>query len=606
MHRLVVTLLVLWACELVLAPHAWANPSDRQPHAPLEVHSPELAPELLAQAQQLFDQNQLALGKFDEQRVSGKVAAIDPLKVGQAYAHVLKLRRTAEQLMQLGEPAGYDYELRASRQALSLNVIIGALQGLPQAQQAIANTRTRALQVSQTRLKQIPRLERMVADEAWLKAEAELHETLSELELYFGFLTVEDRLQITMPWRELTTKIETAAKSARHEIAKEKLLQRREAAAPHYEELLRQVEAAAESVRASGKHTLDSTARTGPELLAHFDAAWQTLHVQAINALAIEWARATLIDRIPSPEWTAAEEDYANFAEQMSLALAGVIEADAMRVSDATARELYMQYLSVVADLIAHAPASEPALSAALARFEEKSPALQDQVASYRAATSELLRWRQRVARERATARAAGVLPLQAAAREWFLRSEESGGLFERSDSPDARLNDPAGQILATGGPKAVGRPVVVGDIVALGGGTAGISRYGDRVYARVALPKDDAKLLAAREALKRDLQATVQPPLWLEATLALRALERGDWAQIGGDVKGVYLEGHIPRFATLPTAAALLTPLGKLPASHTKEDQLAQMVLRVDVTPQWILQEYFFVELAPQGVLPP
>lgn len=595
---------ILSLLALALTERAAANPSDREPHAPLEVHSSEVAPQLLAQAQQLFDQNQLALGKFEELRAAGKAAAIDPLKVGQAYATVLKLRRAGEQLRQCGEPAGYDYLLRATRQATELNRIIGALQSLPQAQQAIANTRAKALQVSQTRTKQIPRLERMVEDKAWLKAEAELHDVLDELEIYLGFLIVEDRQQVTLPWRELKVTIETAAKSARQEQALAHLAARRDATLPDDDAFLADMKAAANDVRASGKHTVDGSARSGPELLAHFDVKRQTHHVQAINALATEWARAAVLGESPTPEWTAAEEKYKTFAAQLPPALAAIIEADTARISDASAKELYLQYLPVVADLSAHAPDCAAPLESALSKFSEKSPALAAEIAAYRTATSELLRWRQRVAQEQAAARAGNAKELATAAREWFARTEATGGFFEPTSPSPARMVDPVGQVLENSGPKVVGRSAVTRHITALASGTAGISRYGERVYARVALPANDVALAAAREALTRDLQAVEKPPLTLVATQALRSLARGDLPEMGGEVKAVYVEGHISRFATLPAAAALLLPLGTLPQSYTQEEPLAQVVLRFDLKPQWIANDYFFVELSG-GALP-
>jgi len=603
MPRILAALLVVMS--LVTSASVLANRSDKEPNAPLDVHSPQLAPELLAQAQQLFDQNHAALAKFEKLRQDDMAAKIDPLQVGKTYANAVKLRRTADQLMQLGETAGYDYHLRASQQATALNATIGALQALPQAQQAIANTRTRARQVAQAAQKQVPKIERMIEDEAWLKAEAELHQTLDELEIYLGFLTVADRMQILMPWRDMLTQIETAAKGVRQEQALAQLVARRDAALPDYEAFLEKLKAAADDVCTSGKHTLDGEARTGPELIAYFDTAWKALHVQVINALAIEWARATLIGEIPSAEWTACEENYADFSTKMPAALATIVTADAQRVSDAYAADLYAKYLPAVADLVAHAPGCEAPLEEALSKLFEKSPSLAEQVAAYQTATGELLRWRKRVAAEQAAARQADVPTIDAAAREWFRHSSDSAGLFAAGQPTAAKLNFSGPAVLEVGGPQAIGKPVVVNDIVALGSGTAGISRYADRIYARVPLPQDEAVLEQAREALQRDLQATMQPPLTLTATGAIRSLERGDLYKAGGTVKGVYLEGHIPRFATLPAAAALLTPLGTLPASHTQEDQLAQAVLRFDMVPQWIAGEYFFVELPSAGALP-
>jgi hypothetical protein len=91
------------------------------------------------------------------------------------------------------------------------------------------------------------------------------------------------------------------------------------------------------------------------------------------------------------------------------------------------------------------------------------------------------------------------------------------------------------------------------------------------------------------------------EPPLSLRATLALRSAKRGDLIDAGGDVRAVYLEGRITRFAALPAAAALLLPLGQLPDSYLESDQLEQMILRFDLQPAWVHARYFTLDLAPK-----
>jgi hypothetical protein len=75
---------------------------------------------------------------------------------------------------------------------------------------------------------------------------------------------------------------------------------------------------------------------------------------------------------------------------------------------------------------------------------------------------------------------------------------------------------------------------------------------------------------------------------------------QQGNYLAAGGVVTDVYLEGLIPRFATLKDAQAPLVGLGILPRESESPDQLlSQVVVRFDVRPSWVHHTHFFADLS-------
>jgi hypothetical protein len=469
-----------------------------------------------------------------------------------------------------------------------------ALTSQPTAAQGVGLMRTRASAVAQQHQK-------LVDKGDWEAAEKQVLDFVDDIEPFALFLPSDERISLYSPWRDLLPKITNEMEKVRKAAADKLLTQRFESTKPDLAKLLTDVQAAATSVKQSGKQAVDGKDLTGPELVAHFDLLWQQAQLATLKALAIEAARSPLTDAAPTPASKQLRADYDQFAKDITAALRGLIIADASRVDATAAAALYQAYLPNVADLVDHtggAVAND--LQAALDELAAKSPELKANVAAYHAATDELLRWRERIAGERAKAK--NLEALHAPAHAAFVGTAESAGLFPiepmATNANDAKLYDVAWRVLIVGRKKIVGKPVAVSDVNALGGSSqAGISRYKDRMYCRLTLPLD---ALAPEVALlEGQLFATEkQPPLSLAATRAIRSARRGDLAQAGGNVTGVFLEGRITRFAALPEAAAILVALGSLPPEYRERDQLEQVVLRFDLQPKWVRCRHLFVEL--------
>ena len=594
------SLLLAWFCLLCIPTVICANPSDKEPLGPLDLHGQEIAPELHATAKQLFDKSNASLLKIEALFKANKVDKIDVALVGKTHGEINQMRRIGSRLRQLGEPAGAEFVLRAQAQAQVLNKVVQAMQNVPNAQQGLSAIRIKATQVAQMRAKQIPKLQKLLEQKNWNEADKELYEIFDEVEPYMAFLNVDDRASVLSAFRDVAGAIEMGANAQRIEIAKNLLEKRRAELRPDLPKLLADAQAATASLGKSGKHNIGGKDLTGPELIAHFDQAWRQAHVAHCKALGVEWAREAAMQQAATPERKELLDAYAKFTAEIGPALAALIKADTTRVNATGVAALYTAYLPAVADLLDHATGApiEAPLTSALDELAKKSPALLGEVTAYRTITDESLRWRARVAQEQAKAKAAEHETVTQRAVVAFKRSEATSGLWapESSSTAKARLSDAAALILINGAPKAIGQKATTAAITALPGTSqAGIARYHERVYTRVPLAME--KLTAAATALQAALFVTDKaPPLSLAATQAIRSAQRGDLVQAGGTISGIYLEGHITRFATLPEAAALLLPLGTSPDSYGEFDPLEQVVLRFDLTPTWLQHKYFVV----------
>jgi hypothetical protein len=329
----------------------------------------------------------------------------------------------------------------------------------------------------------------------------------------------------------------------------------------------------------------------------------------ALRCRAVDWARRVRSPNhsylpVPALENRVDEDKYAAFCTEMSAALAGIIAAEAARASGPDVPELYSRYLEVLGPLMNQVQTEgfQTAIQSALDQLASKSPELQDRILRYHAATDELLRWRERIASEAVAVQVAST----ASGREIIeqgLRSRDSyQGLFSDNMTKlaTARLSASCPEILAGGAGNVVGQPVHVGRCTTLPVGTLGVTIYSDRMYATFPRPDVGAEV----QKLKQELLADQSAPLSLRAAVAVASADAGDFTATGGTVQSVFLEGLIPRFATLPEAALPMISLGPIKTEEVEATLIYHVLVRLQIAPTWISHRYFFVEL-PTGPTP-
>jgi hypothetical protein len=594
-------------CGLALqvALTARANPSQETPDAPLDVAGLVKSDVLLKQAKELMDLCSKTIPNLAKEVERGPHQLMRRQQVA-----LRQLRRLALDLEIHGETAGYDYSLRVAKLEPQLNNAIGRFQatraGLDQAakvRQFLAQPKS-----SQARTAAVQRIGQLLQQQKFEEAYQLLNDFLDDLISYTMFLPPSEPRPFPSGFAELEHQVTVRRHTLVRQQVQEALEQVVIAQLPKPQALVAAVAAAATGLRSAPGVDVGGKTLSGPQCLEYFGGEWKRTQLAAVRCRAIEWARrVTLADYMYLPRIQAAsrivDADYERFGEEMNKALATLIEADGARAAGPDAAALYAAYLQTAAPLVS-ATADDKlglALAPALEKLAAKSPAFAADVASYRAATDECLRWRERVAKSAAAGRQkpftpSGQLMLQAMnSREGF------DGLLAR-DNPkigEAHLIGSCPEVLAGAAPKIVSQQVLVDNAVGLPGGKYCVTPYQQRHYAMLPRLPFDREI----ETLKQELLISEQgPPLTLQAAVAIDSAQQGTLLTVGGVVKDVFLEGLIPRFAKLPEAAAPLVPLGPLPDEPPTDRLLNHVLVRLNVTPSWVRHRYFFVDLSPSA----
>lgn len=586
------------------AVHGQPNPSAQNPQLPLAVHNASQSQELLARVARLYDKT------LDDMRgilaSGGKATA---RQLADAHVALRQLQRESLDLQMHGETAGVDYTVRVDVLQRQLQEALTAFSTNPSSGTQIARIRQSLFnpKMQQNVNRSLQNVQALAKQEKWPQAYAALQETFDQVTAHTVFLSAQEGESLVRTYLDRNGIVSGPRNTALRDKNQQLLDQAATALVPDTQGLVSAINEAAGTLRSRPVADVAGQTLNGPQCCEHFVRQWQDLQLSALRCRALDWARNASISQLSYlPVATDSDrlddQQYEAFCSQVVEGLAGILVADTERADGAEAPELYAQYLQVLSPLIGRIADDrfQAAGREALERLRTGAPELDAQVAAYEAATDELLRWRQRVAAEASAARAdqfpigAGILA------EAFVGDATSRGLLSANqpDLSQAKLMGSCPEALQSAAPKIVQQKMRFDRIVGLSGGELAVSSYHERHYAtltKLALGESVA-------ALKRDLLVSDQvPPLSLAAAAAIASAEAGDLAAAGGVIEDVYLEGLIPRFATLPAAASPMIPLGPLPQEGPDQRLLLSHVLiRLRVQPSWVQHQYFFVELPP------
>jgi hypothetical protein len=267
---------------------------------------------------------------------------------------------------------------------------------------------------------------------------------------------------------------------------------------------------------------------------------------------------------------------------QIISGLTKLIDADASRAQPDEIADLHATYLDLAAKLalISRDQAMFSDVDAALNRLAAKAPSLKADVAAYRGATEDLLRWRNRAADAMAKSyrKSASAMPI---ARVNEIQSNPVLPTYI------AKLAD-----------ESLKKDVVVSSTFLAAGKDAAASSFSNNTLVRVCTPQ-----LQPLTTLKTDLLVSDSlPPLTIAAAKAIRAAERGAFVECGGTISKVELIGTIPFLATETPFRRSVVSLGEfVPAeiSSAAKPQF-QVVLVSEITPRWVRGDGFFAVVAP------
>ncbi|WP_417730705.1 hypothetical protein [Rosistilla oblonga] len=581
-----------------------ATPGNRDLNASLSAHG--LNPDsktLVAKCESLWKSHVDDLHKVNAARLANKIDDVSHQIIAKLCFAGRDIRFYADELIDMGEPAGLELRLRGD--ALWNEAHRASLAYLPTERgKKLTMAAMKALTKGQPgRQREVQKISDQVS-KGNLDAAANAFQAAEE-DLWKEMLWIHhtQRPPFHKSFQELQQTFWNAWRSERKAANAENLKKILASQTPDLAAVSGQLTEAIASIGQTGSCQIDGSSATGPEAFRHFFEKWQSAHVGLIRCQGIYWALQT-IGAAPNQGHGPWSETAAEWNTKMLAMLPELIVADASHATGNTAAGLYMQYLQKIAPLARRTPSSQlaAAVEPPLAQLLSSTPQAAALVDRYQRATNDMLTWRARLAAAQAKQRNESFPSLA----NQFAKANQSFdsylGLFEKpanqASTPTLRIVSP--ELLTVPVEKLLETQVRAADLTRIpGGGRFSLSAYRDRAFANVPATIDLAAPLAD---LQSDLLVSdTQPPLSLRAAMALESAKQIDMRAIGGTIKNLYLESVIVRFASLPTAAAVLFPLSGLPSDGESQQRplgMDQMMMRFDVMPSWVWHDYFVADL--------
>jgi hypothetical protein len=514
-----------------------------------------------------------ALSKLHEADQLGQTKL---LELGRAYVVTQRIDRIGEQMQIWGEAAGTELRIEADQLRERVWTMICSICG-PNSQpleKALPTLVTKAKQ-RQSALDQVAKLR---ASGNFAKAEATLLPVYDELHSMAVLYRPTDRSWPIGPYDVALNAVAGEMRQERTQQAKKTLTDTCAAKLPDLAGFQTRLATAASEIGRAGVADWNGKQLTGPELVDAALVERKKLEVAAVACLGLVWATPQDTKVISRDQLQNLE----TFGAGFPASLAAVVDADAVRVADGEAPDVYLAYVKALSAWQCPTRDSTPPQEVlkALGNLAAKSPQFAAEVTAYQQYTNKLLQARARSAEARA---------LQA--RRAF---DAKLTVDQESDIPNYLvpaellkgkvLGDAPGQRL--GLHLAVKRPWTMG--------ADGMATTGEFAYSCSLQQALWAKELAS---LQSDLQADVAPPLSLEAAWAIASAERGDLLEVGGEIKNVEVDSLLARMV-----GCKVENWGALDAkrltTHRRADGNKMFSFRSELKPKWLRGNYFFVQL--------
>ena len=578
-----------------------ANPTGEKPFAELKVHATIAAAKTI-NAEAYASIEKLSNDLVKSYEAKDNPARLNPKVIGQIHGRAWLLGQQADELAAMAETSAKDVESWSSI-LLSKSHYLGLESSRTPAgarfkQQVVARLKKQA----RARAKFYEQAKVAVARGQGEKVVRTMRPRGEELWQALAFLSPQERKPYEQAFGEAYGPAVTAMMAKRKpEYAK----QAGEAIDQHRKDA-QQAIASAEAVISQfdgGKFQIGSVQTEDPiEAVA---AALQTMqqgYASMVNAHTI--TRLNLSDG--SGVGDADLDAYVNSTVEATKPL---LDRVCRGVSADQAATHYAELIKAIVSAAQHyrdpdafVAACEPGLQSLFAA----DPALTGKIAAYRRATDPVLAFRMAFAKQMTANLASSTYP----PTETLLPSRQATppGLrpkFMKQDPPETVVAPP--QIPETvcftvteASARLVGSSVSCESMYRLSPGSrTGVSPYASSHYTNAALSIDhqtQSKDLAS-DLLVDDRFGPLSPV----AAMVLATAEDGDYRSCGGKVARVHCESMATRFATLPSAAASLCPVGGYPETEEQIAPVNQLCWRLDIVPDWVAHACFVARAAPR-----
>jgi hypothetical protein len=507
-----------------------------------------------------------------------------------------------------GEPTGTELGFRSHFVGPAQNIFVRGYASQPTSLRYLTQLRAKLKKEEPARYKAAEQIKKLIAEKKWRAAEDLLYQQLDRLNIATGYLSSAEVKQLQSPFADVTSVVDTAALRLRAERAKQAIQSTRMQQAPDYSGILAEIEQAINNVATTGQTVWKDGTVDGPQLVEKIGIVWKEAHVATLRCRALDWAYMARTNPAGSADSQGSidplQKAYVAFSGGVLKAIENLLTVEASRIDGDETVPLYVRYLATLPPLLDQVAdrGSLAPIDQALQALANELAAFGGEVDAYDRGTAEMLRWRARAAEAAAKSREPEFVALPTRMFEATKSDQSYVGLFtaQQPQKDRPRLLACAPKLLPPAIKKLVGQKARVGSVRRITPTSRSfIAEFDNRTYANLTA---ELPLAAEVDLLKFDLMVSAEAPaLTLASAMAVSSAERGDLAAAGGEITGTHLEGLITRFATLPTAASVLVPLGQLP-SESQDYLLPQVLMRFELQPSWAQHEHFFVQLSAAG----
>lgn len=589
--------LALCLLTLLSASALGADPSISDPKPPIAIHG------LMEEAKSLFElatkDDEACTNLYAQMKKGGPKADT----VGKQSVHVKRLLRTAERLLDLGEPAGAELRMRYEFHELERIEAFNAFASMPQSQPFRGKAIAWLQKNLQKRLKKIEEVKSKAAQTP-LEAQAALDVAYDEYEAVAGILNATER----GPFSELieaSSKLAQVASAHRRQLVNQAVDKNASAVVVEVDRFLVDCSAAAGGGQAGQVKWSDKTLtsidfvheimKQGFALQARLQRAITLHQLKRKDMLSGASFGSSSGESVANTSETTWSDSLSKLKSGLQDSIVKLIERDTQELAANDLSTRLAEYATALGRH-AHRVAGDEwsnVFDDAISKAAKRVPEVEKSVRNYQIATKEVLRWKERFANKQASILAEKGKPLAGLLSAASNRTQSTPG-YVASGQPIPFFYNTTFEALPALG-KNLGKDslAIVENVVRFDGdASVRLSKMDNFIYAR--LPNDFYNAGFATKLKTELMIEESKPPLSVRAASAIYTAERGENLTVGGIVTDVSAEGTVTRIALMKESAAPFTGLDT-PVSLS-EQPVRQASLRAALTPKWVRHRYALV----------
>jgi hypothetical protein len=586
--------LVCFLSTFVAAP-AIADPTDRAPLLALNIHGS--VPEAAAIGKQVVAAEQQLKTLAD----SAEAGTINEKQLAQGFALGEQVHWQTAILALYGEPAAHDLALRSTKTRWWIDHKIEVFRNTPKGSEFVQKVQQTldSPKIQKMKAAAVEKLTKLINQQNFPAAEQLLIKTYSELWPMAGFIHPYGRGPIYKPFEVVDGAIRTEMTRQRNETAKKVLAEKSQLWLTQRDAFLQEIEVASTQLASTGSVSIDGQSISGPVAMEKLSQKWSSVHLELVKVAMLNYA-------LGGQDQTSLVEQAKQLAGAMEKCFSDMIQADARAAAPELARQRYVEYVSTLAKIVTRVDQWTPerAFAEPLAALAAKA-GLTESVANYTRATSEILRWREKVASAQTTSMQKEFALVTNELPQKLLSRSEFEGLYEpQQQHPLPMLSHSSYLVFPHLVEQTMKSKVSANDLVRLDGEKPYfVSQMKNGIYCRVP---SSIKVESGLAGLTNDLLVDADhPPMTLTSAVALSTANLGEYESFGGEVTGVELSAFATRYITFPPIAGPLVARDLLPTSQRSgepinSNRMESMAVQFSINPQWVAHRYFVSKVLP------